>query len=72
MKEVVGAVPSEIAQHLDFYESWSADQIEVEGCIRARGVEYESPSQLRNSFMDGVFWNNYGHGTPRKNSSRKK
>jgi len=72
MKEVVGAVPSEIAQHLDFYESWAADQIEVQGCTRARGVEYESPSQLRNSFMDGVFWNNYGYGTPRKNSSRKK
>ena len=72
MKEVVNTVPSEIAGLADYYESWTAGQIEVEGCTRARGISIETPSQLSEGFMDGVYWNNFGNGTPRKKKSRGK
>jgi len=66
MREVVNSVPAEIAEHVEYYESWAGGQIEVEGCTRARGVNIQTPSQLSESFMDGVYWNNFGLGTPRK------
>jgi len=70
LKQVVNTVPSEIAKFADFYESWSAGQIEVLGCTRARGVDLERPSQLHEGFMDGVYWNHYGRGAPTKSSRR--
>jgi hypothetical protein len=70
MKQVVNTVPSEIAEHVDYYESWVSGQIEVEGSTQARGVQLETPSQISESFLDGVYWNNFGVGTPRKKSRR--
>jgi hypothetical protein len=72
MKQVVNTIPTEIVQHADYYESWVEGQIEVEGCTRARGVLLETPSQVSESFLDGVYWNNFGYGTPRKKSRREK
>jgi hypothetical protein len=70
MKEVVNLVPEDIASHLDFYDSWSSGQIAVGGATLCRGVQTSKPQQLSESFMDGVYWNNYGRGAPRKSSSR--
>ena len=67
---MVNTVPSEIEEHVEYYESWVSGQVEVEGCTRARGVHLETPSQISESFLDGVYWNNFGHGTPRKKSRR--
>ena len=44
MKQVVNTLPSEIAHHVDYFESWVEGRIEVEGCSRARGVYLETPS----------------------------
>ena len=68
-KQVVNTVPSEIEEHVDYYESWVSGQIEIEGCTRARGVHLATPSQIRESFLDGIYWNNFGHGSPRKKRS---
>ena len=64
--DVVNTIPSGNEDYVNFYESWAGGQIEVEGCTRARGVTMETPAQLPGSFMDGVYWNRYGAGTPRK------
>jgi hypothetical protein len=44
MKQVVNIVPSEISEHVEYYESWVSGKIEVEGCTRARGVHPNSVS----------------------------
>ena len=59
MKEVVGAVPPELEETLDFYDAWRAGYIEVEGVARGRGVDYEKPRQLPEGRMDGVYWTYY-------------
>jgi len=70
MKEVVNLVPEAIASHLDYYDSWVSGQIEVEGATLGRGVQTSQPQQLSQGLMDGVYWNNYGRGSPRKSRSR--
>jgi len=62
-KEVVNAVPPEIEAHRDFYDSWVSSHIDVVGAHRSRGVTFDKPEQLSSTFMDGVYWNNYGVGT---------
>lgn len=65
LKEVVNLVPEKIANHVDFYDSWVSGQIEVEGTTLGRGVQIDKPRQLSRGFMGGVYWNNYGSGSPR-------
>jgi hypothetical protein len=71
LKEVVNLVPEKIVQHEDFYESWVSGHIEVDCATRARGVRLENPSQVQEGFMDGIYWNNYEVGSPRKTKGRR-
>lgn len=60
MKGVVGAVPKELEEALDFYDSWQSGAINVEGASRGRGVTLEIPQQLSEGHLDGSYWSKYG------------
>lgn len=60
MKEVVGSVPPELEQFLDFYDAWKSGYINVEGATRGRGVTFETPQQLSEAHLDGAYWTNFG------------
>jgi hypothetical protein len=62
MGQVVGAVPTELEVYADFYDSWKSGAIEVEGASRGRGVTLESPEQLPEGCLDGVYWTHFGRG----------
>lgn len=60
LKDVVGLVPEEYANHLDYYDAWSSGHINVEGATLGRGVSLELPLQLEEGHLDGRRWSNYG------------
>lgn len=60
LKEVIGLVPEQVAQHLDYYDAWSSGHIEVEGAHLARRVTLEQPLQLQEGHLDGRRWSNFG------------
>jgi hypothetical protein len=64
MKEVVGIVPNEYEELMDFYEAWKNGVIEVEGAHRGRGVTMDSPLQLSEGHMSGEYWSNFGFKRP--------
>lgn len=59
-KNVVGAVPAELEEALDFYDSWKSGAINVNGTSRGRGVTLEIPHQLQQAHLDGHYWSKYG------------
>ena len=61
MTEVVGLVPPQHEELLDYYDSWSSGQIDIEGASRGRGVTIEIPQQLEEGHMHGLYWTNYNH-----------
>lgn len=60
MREVVSEVPPELQEHFDFFEAWKTGVFEVEGATRGRGVRLDSPQQLGDTELDGVYWNRWG------------
>lgn len=60
LKEVVSEVPEELVDYHNFYEAWKNGVFNVEGATRGRGIVLEAPSQLKESNMDGVYWNKFG------------
>jgi hypothetical protein len=63
-KEVVGIVPKEYEELIEFYEAWKNGVIDVEGAYLGRGVTLEIPQQLFHSYLSGNYWTNYGVGRP--------
>jgi hypothetical protein len=60
LANVVGAVPAELEEALDYYDSWKSGAIKVEGASRGRGVTLEIPQQLSEAELDGKYWASYG------------
>jgi hypothetical protein len=61
--EVVGEVPEELEEALNYYDSWNSGAIKVEGAKLRRGVTLEVPQQIMNAELDGRYWTRYGEGT---------
>ena len=61
LKEVGALIPPGKQEYLDYYDAWKSGFIEVEGATRGRGVILETPEQLPDGYMDGVYWTNFGH-----------
>jgi len=59
LKEVTGAVPSEIEEIMDYYDSWKSGFITVEGASLGRGVTADIPRQLADGELDGKYWARY-------------
>jgi transposase len=64
MKEVVGIVPKEYEELMEFYEAWKNGVIEVSGATRGRGVTLDTPQQLSDGYLSGQYWTNYGLSRP--------
>ena len=64
MKEVVGIVPKEFEELIEFYDAWKSGIIDVEGAHRGRGVTLEIPQQLSDAYLSGKYWTNYGMSRP--------
>ena len=60
MKDVVGLVPAELENYLDFYDAWKSGTIEVDRASRGRGVTLAIPDQLPEGYLDGIYWKNFG------------
>jgi hypothetical protein len=60
LKQVVGLVPEKLAQHLDYYDSWSSGAVQIEGARLTRGVSLERPLQMDEGYLDGHHWTNFG------------
>ena len=59
MKEVVGLIPKEMDELLNYYDAWKSGRIDVEGATRGRGITLEKPQQFPDEEMDGNYWTNY-------------
>lgn len=60
LKQVVGLLPEQQVQHLDYYDAWASGHIRVERAHLARGVSLELPSQLEEGRLDGRRWSKFG------------
>jgi hypothetical protein len=60
MNGAVGAVPTELEEALDFFDSWKSGAINVDGASRGREVTLEIPQQLQQAHLDGHYWSRYG------------
>lgn len=60
MKGVAGAVPQELEEALEFFDSWESGAINVDGASRGRGVTLETPQQLQQAHLDGHYWSKFG------------
>jgi hypothetical protein len=58
-KNVVGAVPTELEEPLDYDDSWKSGTIIVDGASLGRGVTLEIPQQLSNAHLNGQYWSKY-------------
>jgi hypothetical protein len=64
MSNVVGAVPAELEEVLDYYDSWASGAIDVDGASRGRGVTMETPQQLPEAQLSGRYWTRFGWTRP--------
>jgi hypothetical protein len=60
MKEVRCGIPPDLHDIWNFYDAWKSGSLDVEGVSLPRDVPLERPLQLRNTDLDGIYWNNYG------------
>ena len=57
---VVGLVPQQLEEQLDFFDAWESHAINVAGATLGRGVSTEAPSQLPEGHLDGDYWTKFG------------
>lgn len=56
-------VPEELEEEWEFYQGWLAGAYDVEGVSGPREAALDSPTQLEDSALDGLYWNKWGpHG----------
>ena len=59
-REVVGSVPAELEECSNYFDAWKSGALEVQGATRGRRVTLDTPDQLEEGHLDGVYWVNYG------------
>ncbi len=64
MSSVLGTVPEELEEMLDYYDSWASGAINVDGASRGRGVTIETLQQLPEPHLSGRYWTKFGWNRP--------
>jgi hypothetical protein len=63
INEVQCGIPEELEDVWDYYDGWLSGSFEVEGATRPRSAPLTKPTQLPDTGLNGVYWQNFGaHG----------